>query len=373
MSLSTLRGTRLKIDTLIFDMDGVITTEEKYWACARLTLWEVVTQTLGLSQAFDDAVHDDTAREAVTADDLIYALKGRAVNSNWDITFVLVCVYLAALPGAKVSQAADAVEFLQTIRGTLSGTADWPRVLQDFLASTHELEGRPLIQEAGNRLKIALGFGPAIEDAPLLQVEGPFWWYLHGRFQRFYHGEALQAFDAPPLIDGTALPAEQIAATLKSLRDTGYTIGTATGRPLDELMDALGSLGLLDYFDANRLGTLDVIRHAEAALSIRGLTKPHPFSLLKALYPEASLETLLDPNFQRMQRDNVIVIGDSTSDVLMAKAGGCHCVGVRTGVRGQAAQAERAKLLLNAGCEAILDDITQLPEWLAEAETAINL
>jgi hypothetical protein len=76
----------MTIDTVIFDMDGVVTTEEKYWACARLTLWELVTKTLGLADAFGDAVHDPAVREDVTSDAHIYALKSRAVNSNWDIT-----------------------------------------------------------------------------------------------------------------------------------------------------------------------------------------------------------------------------------------------------------------------------------------------
>ena len=29
-----------KYDTVIFDMDGVITSEQNYWNCAALTVWE---------------------------------------------------------------------------------------------------------------------------------------------------------------------------------------------------------------------------------------------------------------------------------------------------------------------------------------------
>src|SRR5260221_14588484 len=87
----------LKVDTLIFDMDGVITTEEKYWACARLTLWELVTETLALPGAFPDAVHDPAGQQAVASDVLIYALKSLSVNSNWDICYLLTCAYLSAL------------------------------------------------------------------------------------------------------------------------------------------------------------------------------------------------------------------------------------------------------------------------------------
>lgn len=350
----------MTIDTVIFDMDGVITTEEKYWACARLTLWELVTETLGIKDAFGDAVHDEAFRQAVAPDPEIYNLKGRAVNSNWDITYVLACVYLAAIPNVTVFSAPTIEDILEAIRDSMTGKPDWPAALTTFLHGTGGAKGRALIQAAGMRLQNVLEF----EQADLLRVDGPFWWYLHERFQRWYSGEAMQEHDAPPLMDGTVLPTDQLAATLKQLREAGYTLGSATGRPIDELEDALGGLGLLDYFDRTRMGTLDVIRKAEAKLGLSGLTKPHPYSLLRALYPRADDLILLDEEFQKLKRRNVVVVGDSTSDVLMAKAAGCYSVGVLTGVTGENATLERQRLLLHSGCEAILDDVTHLPDWL---------
>jgi phosphoglycolate phosphatase-like HAD superfamily hydrolase len=350
----------LKIDTLIFDMDGVITTEEKYWACARLTLWELVTKTLGLSGAFGDAVNDEAVRESIAPDELIYALKGRAVNSNWDISYVLACLYIAAIPDATVLSALEVPDFLEAIRDTVVSPAPWPQALSDFLAQTRGAKGRALINEAGNRLLRTLDFG----NEKLLEIEGPFWWYLHARFQRFYTSEAMSEYGGSPLPDGTVIPAEQLEITLKALRDAGYILGSATGRPRNELDDALGGLGLLNYFDATRLGTLDIVRQAEDQLAVTGLTKPHPFSLLRAIYPRADAQVLLDEEFQKIKRPNVVVIGDSTSDVLMAKNAGCRCVGVLTGVRGQTARQERQELLVHSGCDAILDDVTHLPDWL---------
>jgi beta-phosphoglucomutase-like phosphatase (HAD superfamily) len=34
---------RDEIKTLIFDLDGVITSEMKYWNTARLTVWEIIS------------------------------------------------------------------------------------------------------------------------------------------------------------------------------------------------------------------------------------------------------------------------------------------------------------------------------------------
>src|SRR5260221_1888490 len=110
-------------------MDGVITTEEKYWACARLTLWELVTRTLNLPLDCGDVLRDESARESLVPDNLIYALKGRAVNSNWDIAYVMSCIYLAALPGVDASHAADVPTLLASIRGTLTVSAEWPYAL----------------------------------------------------------------------------------------------------------------------------------------------------------------------------------------------------------------------------------------------------
>jgi len=352
------------IDTIIFDMDGVITTEEKYWACARLTLWELVTQTLHLAGAFGDAVNDSVEREAVAPDDLIYALKSRAINSNWDVAYVLSCIYMAALPGVTVFSALEIPDLLEAIADTAVGPSEWPQALSYFLAKTRGVKGRVLIQEAGNRLQRAI----ELDSEGLLDVEGPLWWYLHDRFQRWYSGEAMQELGVPPLSDGTVIPDEQIKSTLSKLQEEGYILGAATGRPLDELNHALDGLGLLDFFDQSRLSTFDIVRQAEQKLGMTGLQKPHPLSLLRAVYPRADLRVLVDEEFQKIRRDNVVVVGDSTTDVMMAKSAGCRVVGVLTGVRGEAAREERHQLLVHSGCEAILDDVTQLPDWLEGQE-----
>jgi phosphoglycolate phosphatase-like HAD superfamily hydrolase len=251
-------------------------------------------------------------------------------------------------------------EINKTLGGATDAHIDWPTPLVNFLDSTNGVKGRELIAEAGLRLKTAAN----IFDNALLEVDGPFWWYLHSRFQRFYHGEAMRENNAPPIPDGTVIPADQVESTLQTLTSAGYIISTATGRPLDELNDALGGLGLLNYFDPARFGTLDVVREAEAQMSLSGLAKPHPLSLLRAVYPDRPLEALFDPTLQTISRPNVIMIGDSTSDILMARSAGARSVGVLTGVRGEVAQREREQLLRDAGCDAILPDITHLPQWL---------
>ena len=360
------------IDTLIFDMDGVVTTEEKYWACVRLTLWELITETIGLSDAFPDAVHDPAARLAVVSDELIYALKGRAVNSNWDITYIVACVYLAALCDQHVSNNAahqsnleSVPDLYSAIRAIRSHPAAWPEVLITFLDKSRPADGHDLIRAAGVHLAAALtGIGVDSIADRLIDPDGALWWDLHARFQRWYSSESMLARHAPPLIDGTVLSPDTLHSVFSILQQQGYIMGVATGRPRDELDDALRKFDLLRYFDPARIVTLDVIRRAESALGVSGLSKPHPYSLLKAISPNASESPFIEPITWAQPRPTVAMIGDSTGDIQMARAANAHAIGVLTGVRGESAQAIRREVLIRHGAAVILPDLTALPDYL---------
>src|SRR5258708_16071509 len=76
---------------IIFDLDGVITSEEAYWDAAGLTLHELMYSPrywgLGAGSEYHPAT---TAREsrrvsrAIFPETEILTLKARAINSNWD-------------------------------------------------------------------------------------------------------------------------------------------------------------------------------------------------------------------------------------------------------------------------------------------------
>lgn len=351
----------IPINTLIFDMDGVITTEEKYWACVRLTFWEVVTHALGLADSLPNPIHDEQARLTILPDTLIYALKSRAVNSNWDITYMVACLYMASMPGARAYSAKSPDDLYDTLRTQRPAPADWPDALETFLTQT-DATGRVLIDQTGHYAMLALG----ITQPGLMDNEGALWQDLNRRFQRFYTGEALRSYGGVPLQDGTVLPPDQLHRTLRALRESGFVLGSATGRPMSELLDGLVGLGLLDYFDLARMGTYDKVFEAERALTQTGLAKPHPYSLLYALYPDKTPTELTDPSLVAQARPHVAMIGDSTSDIVMAKAAGCYAVGVLTGVRGAAAKHTREGLLRDAGADVILTDISELVPYLLE-------
>ena len=83
-----------KYDTVIFDMDGVITSEQNYWNCAALTVWEYLNYNSGQKiNAAECMQNISKIRSRVFSDDeLISILKGKGVNSNWDLGYVTVLI-----------------------------------------------------------------------------------------------------------------------------------------------------------------------------------------------------------------------------------------------------------------------------------------
>src|SRR6266566_1144974 len=95
---------------IIFDLDGVITSEEAYWDAAGLTLhellyspryWDIEGNRPGgqEKQHHPAATAEESRRisRAVLPEAEILALKARAINSNWDTCYAAVCLRLINL------------------------------------------------------------------------------------------------------------------------------------------------------------------------------------------------------------------------------------------------------------------------------------
>jgi phosphoglycolate phosphatase-like HAD superfamily hydrolase len=94
---------------LIFDLDGVITSEEAYWDAAGLTLhellcspryWNLDNSELdadGLYQPATNAQESRRISRAIFPESEILALKARSINSNWDTCYVAACLHLIDL------------------------------------------------------------------------------------------------------------------------------------------------------------------------------------------------------------------------------------------------------------------------------------
>lgn len=346
-------------DLLLFDLDGVVTTEHIYWECARLTVWELLQVHLPLMVPYVPAVHDAHARAQVIPLDLIYAIKNRAINSNWDLAFLVACSLLRALPAGAGRDAATLDAWLEALQ-SCRPAHDWRSPVEAALDEAGDLSGAGLVAHAGRQAAQHLEI-----DASLLTPEGPFWQRLYTRFQGWYSGRLMGLWGAARLPERPVIPVAEMQQIFLVLKMAGYELGIVTGRPLDEAEYALGMFSILDHFAPRHTVTFDDVMVAQQELAQSGLGKPHPFAVRKALWPEQDSETLLEGGGPSL--DGVaLMIGDSTSDAVAARRAGIPCLGVASGVQGAEAKAERRQALLEAGCVAVLDDIRALPAWLNE-------
>lgn len=364
-----------QLKVLIFDLDGVITSEKKYWNTARLTVWEIISSHnyLGLSHYFiEDS--DLPSRlpqigEQIIPSHFIYELKSRAINSNWDLTFFVVCLHLVGIlsefsqvhPGSwseiLSSDNIPIEEKLQQIGKLLQGREYDAKISEAAIArfwqETRSLTGLAVLDHMTSFASQILR-----ADLPSLESKADLWQLCYHNFQEWYEGR--KGYTLPD--DETVLDLTSIDAALKSLHNSGrYTLAIATGRPRIEVLQPLTALELLQYFDPKRIVTYDEVLDAESVMSHSHrsikLGKPHPFVLLKALYPDESAEVLCAKKFQPVDHKYAAYIGDAASDVVAAKQAGCISIGVLTGFA-------EGKILGDLGCDLILNSVLELPQLL---------
>ncbi len=388
---------------IVFDLDGVITSEEAYWDAAGLTLhellyspryWDVDGNPLGVGEQDKQYRPAETAEEsrcisrAVLPEAEILALKARAINSNWDVCYAAVCLrlinLLALLPDISTLlplrpwDAGWLAAFRRQISGTSSGhlnPAGYPTRLNTHLFDTPIFKGYVGL-ELINRLDVYASevLGHPVKD--VFSRYSPLWALCQDIFQEWYLGDELysETYGHPPEQRGKTgcvhferplLPPEEIGTTLEALNQQEYVLGFATGRTYQEAAYPLKMYGLLRYFDERHIATYDNIERAEAELRSHGnqtlLSKPHPFQFLVAA-------GLAQPS-PAMQSEPFVVVGDSTSDILGGRASGALTVAVLTGAR----TPEARQLLEQSGPDSIIDDITKLPELLADIDSLATI
>lgn len=384
---------------IIFDLDGVITSEEAYWDCAGLTLHELLYSprywNVTGSTSYQPAASAQESREvsrATLPEWLILTFKARALNSNWDTCYAAVCLHLIDLLGHLPERAAllplepSNAEWLTRLRvqiaaANLASTWDagplhagWRKRHPFEQFSFQNVTGLELFEQMDAYASLILG----------IPVEGvfarnrPFWRFCQDIFQEWLLGDTLYnkmrghapAQPGKPgclFFEEPLLPVESIRATLETLQERGYTLGVASGRVFQEAAKPLEKYDLLRYFDKQHLGTYDLVTRAERELRARGKTimlgKPHPFHFQAAVDWDRALQ-----NAQNQVSEPLtvpfIAVGDSTSDILSGRAAGALTVAVLTGAR----SSEARELFLKSQPDFVIEDVTRLPELLEKIE-----
>jgi phosphoglycolate phosphatase-like HAD superfamily hydrolase len=372
---------------IIFDLDGVITSEEAYWDTAGLTIHEVlysprywnITGLTGEYRPVTTAEDSRRLSREIFPEATIMSLKARMINSNWDTSYVGFCLYLLELlsrtptPSALLPLRPWDVSWIGAFRQLLVGI-DAAGV---GLAALRALD-EPVFQDYGgfefiNRLDVYASQKLHHTIEGVFARHTPTWKFCRNLFQEWYLGERLftEQYGHAPAQAGKPgcinfeqplLPIEKLRSMLASLREAGYTPGVATGRPGHEAIVPLQNYGLLSYFDAQYIVTDVEVMQAEAILRERGITtslgKPHPFPFLLAAYPTYQLEDPLPAP------GSFIVVGDTPSDVRGAHAAGAIAIAVLTGARTK----EARTLLEESRPDFIVDDVTSVPALAARLD-----
>ena len=380
-------------NVIVFDLDGVITSEKAYWVTAGLVLHELLysPRYWNISGTATPYHPVTTAEECfrlsheILPESVILKFKARSINSNWDTCYTAVCICLIDLL-AKLPDWSPLLplrpwdaDWIATFRQALAQVEE-PKTFsvetfRRFEASIfQECVGLETINRLNRYASIVLGH----------RIEGvfarysPSWKLCQDIFQEWYLGDELytQEYGHAPAQTGKGgcihferplLPVEKLHMTLETLRSQGYVLGIATGRPGQEAIVPLKNYGLFEYFDEVRVVTHMEVAQAEARLNGQGevasLVKPHPYPFLVAADPQ------YQPDQPPLSRGSFIVIGDMPSDIYGGRAAGAITIAVLTGARTTEARA----LLEQSQPDFIVEDVTNVPVLLTHIDNLATI
>lgn len=329
-----------KYDTVIFDMDGVITGEQNYWNSAALTVWEYINFNRNKKIVASECMQNlkEIRNTVFCNDEIISELKKRGVNSNWDLGYVTVCI------------------------AWICGVED-----DDFTPVLNYIKEMPenIINEYDN---IALECSQkSVYDFDWLKRNSVMWRTMQGLFQEWFLGDDLffEQNGVWPMNTGKSgllLKEEPIVDKIKliellKLLSRTKRVCTGTGRPYIEMFQPLKEWNVLQYFADDGLCNYDYVEKAEKTLKNNALTKPHPYMFLKALYgTNYDDKKLLDGDYNKELTKRTLVVGDAGADILAAQAMGADFCAVLTGITGKNARNYFEK----QGAEYILDSVEDL-------------
>ncbi len=392
---------------IIFDLDGVITSEEAYWDAAGLTLHELLYSphywNLSGAKNYQPAATADESRSvsrSVFPEAEILALKARAINSNWDTCYATACLHLINLLTFlkdHLPRIPQNLLPLQPWEATWIAAFRNPFSDNQFYMLWQSQHAYPVVDELFSSppfqgyvgLELINRFDTYASELLGIPINGvfsrysPFWSFCRDNFQEWYLGDDLytQTYEHAPAQSGKPgcihfehplLPSEQERATLQTLREQDYTLGFATGRVCQEAVYPLNRYNLLSYFDDQHISTYDNVERAESVLRNRGeqtlLSKPHPFPFLFAVDPNYQQTILQNPD-SKSNHLPFIIVGDSTSDILSGRAAGALTIAVLTGAR----TPEARELLAQSKPDFTIEDMTKLPALLADIDSLTTI
>lgn len=311
-----------KYEYIIFDMDGVITSEENYWDIAALTVYELLnSNTYYGTEAFDASWALENVKkirqEVFYGDKIITLVKERGVNSNWDLGYIVFAYMLTG----KCKSYKEVFEYIN----------------QSSLMAFDLYEECAVI--LSEKLNLPAEFCKRNETIwNMCRDCFQEWYFGSDEFEVFYnvkprcpHKASMEMREVP------AIELDYITDVLSTLSSTGKKLMIATGRSDRDVSNPLKLWDIRKYFLPDAIATYTHIEKAEKHFLDRGkkvlLTKPEPYIFLKALYrTDYDDEKIINGDYDKSLLSKALVVGDAGSDIQAAKRMGCDFLAVLTGV-----------------------------------------
>ncbi len=330
-------------DTILLDMDGVITSEQVYWNAAALTVWELLFSRhyFGTEDINPEALMTalpEIRRQLFQDDAVIRLLKNKGVNNNWDLAWAVVGGLL--LLG----------------KGNEPAVYDWLASLPDVAGGFYAAVGDG-IHSAGLPKEEAAHHGGLWNTIQLAFQE----WFLgsellplHWNSPSLQPGKPGLTFSEEPIVDKAKL------TVLLGELGSRKRLGIGSGRPRVEAETPLEAWNVLSCFTEDAIVTYNEVLNAQNQLAQPiALTKPHPYMFLRGVFGDAVSDIdLLNGNYDVKPCKKTLVIGDAGCDLFAAKSAGCDFAAVLTGIEGENARG----YFEENGADYILHNILELLE-----------
>jgi len=367
------------IKTILFDVDGVMLSEERYFDASALTVWELLysSQYLGLTNdTFSPAPEEAEIRrvraEVFAQDDVLNFIKSRGINSNWDMVFLAFSYQLIRLLEVlKPQLGTEATNMLasQIDRPQLAQIREWGRAHAPDFQVDYAAFTADFAKGSAQKAEMLLYLNVIAEERCGVKTEmfsrnSDLWQLVQKTFQEWYLGddrvaasigrETMQPGKKGFLTDEIPIvPPAEMVELFRTLKEKGYTIGIGTGRPTIETHVPLNEMQILEWFDQNRVVTASHVLEAEEEYpAYAPMSKPHPFSYVKGLLGLTTPNSeVVNYSLPIANGEEVLIVGDSLADFLAARSIGCKFAATLTGLSGQDARAkfeeEKADYILN--------------------------
>lgn len=372
------------VEMILFDVDGVLLSEERYFDASALTVWELIHSPnyLGLGpEHFTPAPKEATiwqVRQKVFDDDnVLHMIKMRGINANWDMVYLTFSCQLIGFLEKLAQEDPEAVRnFLnedinhQAIQelgnklAKLDVKPDYPSFVDDFEQTTATKQ--QLLTYLNTLCENKTGVSTSI-----FSRNSTLWEICQQAFQEWYLGEA--KWDGTPWQKGKRgflsdeipiIESRRLKQLFTELKEKDIVLGLGTGRPETETLEPLRALGILDDFDPERIVTAQDVLDTERTYPEKApLSKPNPFTFVYGLLDKShSPSEVIDTPLPLEVAKSLLIVGDSPADYYAAKSIGAPFAAVLTGLSGQEARPQFEEL----GADYILNDVTEVANLIKQ-------